>query len=221
MPVSIKGKQYFTVAERLALAYGGKEFQKPVGIKSVLTEVVATQPLLIVRATVTFDDGRSSSGLSEAQLDAPPNSADGTNPVECAETSAVGRALAFIGYHGSDTGLAGAEEMRSALSRRQARGVPDEEAVARGFPPEPPDEDDGAFPAEIERDTARMRERPPVTTQPNGAADDRWGNPPPSDAQQRALYALGKKTGASIPKGLTRQMASDLIGRVVGQLKSA
>lgn len=122
MPVTIKGKSYRTVWERLNAAHTSDSLE-PKGIKVIHTEVVATAPLLIVRATVEFDGGRQFSGLSEAKLDAPPNSADGTNPVECAETSALGRALAFAGYYGNEDGIAGAEEMRQASPPTSATNV--------------------------------------------------------------------------------------------------
>jgi len=122
MPVNLRGKAYATVQERLAAAHG--DTAQPAGIRSIETEIVATAPLLIVRAIVTFEDGRRFTGLSEAKLDAAANSADGTNPVECGETSAVGRALAFAGYYGSDQGIAGAEEMRTADRARTARPGP-------------------------------------------------------------------------------------------------
>ena len=118
MPVPMKGgKLYATVQERLAAAHGDKA--QPVGIVKIDTEIAATAPLLIVRAVVLFDDGRAFTGMSEAPLDAT-SGAEKTNPVEVAETSAVGRALAFAGYYGSEDGIAGAEEVRAA-QRRQER----------------------------------------------------------------------------------------------------
>ena len=79
-PVNIRGRSYRTVWERLGVAHG-KDGAEPVGITSIDTAVVATAPLLVVKASVTFADGRTFSGLAEAKLDAPATTADGTNPV--------------------------------------------------------------------------------------------------------------------------------------------
>ena len=119
MPVKMRGdKMYATVNERLEAAHG--DAGQPSGIKSVLTEVCPAGPVTIVRATVTFADERVFVGMSEIKFDAT-SGADKDAPVECAETSAVGRALAFAGYYGSENGLAGAEEVRSATLRQEHR----------------------------------------------------------------------------------------------------
>lgn len=119
MPVPMKGgKQYATVQERLQAAHG--EAIRPVEIEQITTSAEMVGPAAIVVAHVTFKDGRHFSGISQVQFDAT-SGAEKTNPVEVAETSAVGRALAMAGYFGSDDGIAGAEEMRAAESRlRQA-----------------------------------------------------------------------------------------------------
>lgn len=118
MPVPMRGnKLYSTVQERLEVAHG--ETAQPVGIQSIVTDALAlTATVVVLRATVTFTDGRAFTGISEAQFDAT-SGADKTNPIEVAETSAVGRALAFAGYYGSADGIAGAEEVRQAQRRQQ------------------------------------------------------------------------------------------------------
>lgn len=119
MPVPMRGgKLYSTVNERLEAAHG--ETAQPSGIKSVCTEICPAGQVTVVRATVTFADERVFVGMSEIKFDAT-SGADKDAPVECAETSAVGRALAFAGYYGSDTGLAGAEEVRTATLRQEHR----------------------------------------------------------------------------------------------------
>jgi hypothetical protein len=107
------GKLYATVQERLVAAHG--EDAKPAGIVAIKTSVAdaLSGGQTVVQAEVTFTDGRIFTGMSLARFDAT-RGADATNPIECAETSAVGRALAFAGYYGSDDGLAGAEEVRDA-----------------------------------------------------------------------------------------------------------
>jgi len=98
MPVSIHGKQYYTVAERLA------EARKD--IKSITTEVLAHTPRVVVKATVTVESGVYT-GISGANID---KTIEKSSPYEVAETSAVGRALAFAGYKMTDS-IASAEEM--------------------------------------------------------------------------------------------------------------
>lgn len=48
---------------------------------------------------------------------------DATNPMENAETSAVGRALGFLGYGLYGTGIASAEEVLLAVAEREAQSV--------------------------------------------------------------------------------------------------
>jgi hypothetical protein len=112
MPVRMKGnKLYRTVNERLTDAHG--DDISPVGIQSIISDAIAVGPAVVVRSTVTFTGGRSFTGISLANF-AATSGAEATNPIETAETSAVGRALAMAGYFGSDTGIAGAEEMKQA-----------------------------------------------------------------------------------------------------------
>lgn len=111
MPVKIGKKLYATVQERLTAAHGDAIL--PEGIASIISDVRPAGEAVVVISTVTFTDGRAFTGISQARFDAT-SGADATNPLECAETSAVGRALAMAGYFGTDDGLAGAEEVRAA-----------------------------------------------------------------------------------------------------------
>jgi len=101
MPVNIHGKEYKTVAERL----------EEVGTKltRVETEVLFSNPV-VIKATITTDRG-TFSGISGADNN---KSIEKQNPWEVAETSAVGRALAFAGYAGSE--IASADEMQKAFT---------------------------------------------------------------------------------------------------------
>lgn len=110
MVVQIRGKTYHTVADRLTQAHGDQG--KPTGIQCITTEPVAVGDTVLVKATITFADGRQFCGMAEVITTS--SGAQATNPVECAETSAVGRALAMAGYFGSGDGIAGAEEVRAA-----------------------------------------------------------------------------------------------------------
>lgn len=100
MPISIHGKQYVTVAERVLEA--GKDFL------SLDTEVLFQNPV-VVKATVTTTKGNFS-GISGAN---PNKQIEKMSPYEVAETSAVGRALGFAGY-GAVEGIATADEVVKA-----------------------------------------------------------------------------------------------------------
>lgn len=50
------------------------------------------------------------------------NGADKTNPIENAETSALGRALGFMGYGLLGGGIASAEEVEGAIKEREGDG---------------------------------------------------------------------------------------------------
>ncbi len=114
MTIRIQGSEYATVNERLRAAHG--EYIRPVGIQAVTTEVIAAGGTVHIRAVVSFVDGRNFSGIAEVTTGTgrgPQSKA----PMETAETSAVGRALAFSGYFGSGEGLASQEELLAADSR--------------------------------------------------------------------------------------------------------
>lgn len=101
MPIQIHGKEYKTVAERLEEAKDD--------IVSITTEVLFQEPV-VIQATVTTKKGEFT-GISAAN---PTKLMEKTSPYEVAETSAVGRALAFAGYAGSE--IASAEELQKAVS---------------------------------------------------------------------------------------------------------
>lgn len=104
---------YVTVAERLTQA--GEL------IVTVVTEppVLMTDVMGFIRATVALKDGRSATGTASFRLDLQGNRAQATNPIEDCETSAVGRALALLGY-GSTKGIASREEIQEAQRRQEA-----------------------------------------------------------------------------------------------------
>lgn len=115
MPVNIHGNQYKTVAERL-----NEIGDKLVGVN---TEVLYLDPQIMVKATITTDKG-TFTGISAAD---PKKAIENKTPVEVAETSAVGRALAFAGYAGSE--IASADEMQKAFvnSPKPATATKDED----------------------------------------------------------------------------------------------
>ena len=112
MTVMIHNKPYSTVAERLASVHGAnKSF-----------EVVDSSPIQCgqhwVWRTHILLDGRQFIGSAQVHLDAKPGSADHTDPFACAETSAVGRALAFAGILSAES-IASADELASTSEPRE------------------------------------------------------------------------------------------------------
>lgn len=104
---------YATVAERLAAATPE--------IASIITEPpqFMTETMGYIRATVSLLDGRSATGMASFRLDLQGKGAQATNPLEDGETSAVGRALAFLGY-ASNKSIASHEEVQEARRRENA-----------------------------------------------------------------------------------------------------
>ena len=102
--VTIKGKQYSTVAERVKAAHAAG------GFSITASEIVPFGPdRYAVKVTISLGD-RQFIGISEIRLTAKAGTADGDAPIECAETSALGRALAFAGF-ATDGTIASADEM--------------------------------------------------------------------------------------------------------------
>ena len=107
MPISIHGKEYVTVAERLVMFH---EDQKGSPVE-ITTEVLEHSPV-VIKATVKTKNGLYT-GISAAN---PAKAIEKQSPYEVAETSAVGRALGFAGY-GATESVASADEMHKAMSQ--------------------------------------------------------------------------------------------------------
>ena len=108
--VKIHGKEYKTVALRV------KEWRDDIGEDMGLTTEVIHHDdhSVIVRAQITCPHGQVlSSGLGEERRGE--GSINRTSALENAETSAVGRALAFLGYGGSE--IASADEVAGAIKQ--------------------------------------------------------------------------------------------------------
>ncbi len=99
----IHGREYITVAERVQMAHNTKN------VLSITTEVLYQDPV-VVKATVTMKQGETFTGISAAN---PSKTIEKMSPYEVAETSAVGRALGFAGFGGTDS-IATADEIVKA-----------------------------------------------------------------------------------------------------------
>jgi hypothetical protein len=114
--IDIKGKPYTLIAERVRLAHAERES----------FEMLSSAPIQIadrwVWQSVIKVDGVQYVGTSEVKLNAAKNTPDGSSPFECAETSAVGRALGFAGL-GIPESIASAEEVILAVAEQSRPSI--------------------------------------------------------------------------------------------------
>lgn len=109
--VNIHGKSYKTVARRI------QEFREQYkDAYSIETEVLCAAELVQVKATIRAGENRIvATGLAE-ELRGSTN-INKTSALENAETSAVGRALAFFGLGGTE--IASADEVANAITQQK------------------------------------------------------------------------------------------------------
>ena len=106
--VQINGKEYITVAERLEKLHS--EHEKV----SIQTEVLRfDEEIVLVKAILSIDDKKF---VGHAQEVIGSSEVNSTSALENAETSAVGRALAFAGL-GVNGSIASADEIKKAEDR--------------------------------------------------------------------------------------------------------
>lgn len=98
-----------TVAERVQLAH-----EQNTEFEMIASDAIEIAGRWIWKCVIRVR-GRQFIGDAEIKLDAAKGTPDGTNPFECAETSALGRALGFAGL-GAVEGIASADEMYRALA---------------------------------------------------------------------------------------------------------
>jgi hypothetical protein len=119
--VNIHGKDYYPVASRVAMLHDALKGQHKA--VAIITEVVTHTPV-VIKATVTIGSDVFT-GIS-AVLPTDNKLIEKQNPYEVAETSAVGRALAFAGYGTSD--IASADEVINATRQAIQEKEPDPNA---------------------------------------------------------------------------------------------
>ena len=109
MPVKIHNKEYFTVAERL------NELNKNVeGNYTLTTDMVYFRDGMVVfKAILQIGENTFVGHAMEKESASMINK---TSFVECAETSAIGRALASAGYMGTE--FASADEVATAIQNQ-------------------------------------------------------------------------------------------------------
>lgn len=108
--VNIHGKEYKTVALRVS------DFRALHPDYSITCEIISQSDLVTVKATIADERGRViSTGFSEENRGI--GNINKTSALENAETSAVGRALAFFGLGGTE--IASANEVSSAIIQQE------------------------------------------------------------------------------------------------------
>ncbi len=106
--ILIHGKEYKTVALRV------KEFREQFEGHSIESEVLSAADIVQVKSTIKDAEGRViATGLAEEKRDS--TNILKTSALETCETSAVGRALAFLGLAGTE--IASADELVEVLKK--------------------------------------------------------------------------------------------------------
>ena len=124
MPVDIHGKQYATVNERIQELHEAYEASS-----SITTEVIPSENhgVVRVRATLTLIEkvegmeSHTNTYTGHAEEEYGSSMINKTSALENAETSAVGRALAFAGFS-TDASIASADEVANAIANQNAMG---------------------------------------------------------------------------------------------------
>lgn len=116
MTVNIHGKEYRTVAERVADFKGDPSFEG-FGIQ---TDLISNADLVVVKSVIVNPDGQVvGSGYAEEVRGS--TNINKTSALENCETSAIGRALASIGLGG--TQYASANEVSDAIIQQAQQEV--------------------------------------------------------------------------------------------------
>lgn len=178
-------------------------------MQSIETVTEAVAHMILVRATVVFQDGRRFQGSSMVNLDAR-SPAERSSPLETCETSAIGRALAFAGYFGSPEGIAGAEELALAQQRSEARirSFPDGSSDITRMGSDGAGGPSGAAP------------RPVGAPYSAGGGAPRGGAGGPSPAQVRFANKLWADAGNAMPPPDWESMTGPEVSRQIDELKA-
>ena len=115
MPIKLHGKEYMTVAERINLLLSQGEVTR---FYSLNTDIVELNDVhCVIKATLTFKGTETDLHFTGHAMEEKGNKGiNKTSHVENCETSAIGRALAAAGFHGSE--YASADELVEALNNQ-------------------------------------------------------------------------------------------------------
>ena len=111
--VEIHGSTYLTVARRV------DDFRKSEEFKgwSIETELVSAEDSMVVMKSIIRDSDGKVAATGYAEEDRSFGKINKTSALENCETSAVGRALAFLGLGGSE--IASADEVAGAINQQK------------------------------------------------------------------------------------------------------
>ena len=112
--VKIHGKEYRTVGKRIA------DFRADKPDYEISTEVLSAAELVLVKATIKDPDGKVIATGHAEELRGSTN-INKTSALENAETSAVGRCLAFLGMGGTE--IASADEVVNAQKQSTEKDI--------------------------------------------------------------------------------------------------
>lgn len=122
MPVQIHNKEYFTVAERIA------NFREKHPDYAVETQLISQDDEKVIMKALIMDGERLlATGYAEEVRGS--TNINTTSALENAETSAVGRALAFFGFAGTE--IASADEVAGAIKQQAAIELIEYNALVR------------------------------------------------------------------------------------------
>lgn len=110
MPIDIDGRSYTTVAERLDTFRKSCKFEKGWAIRESI-ERFEPDDFVLVKCEIVNPDNIVI-GVGHAHERFMDSDINQTSAVECASTSALGRALAALGYHGTE--ICSAQELYQA-----------------------------------------------------------------------------------------------------------
>ena len=113
--VRIHGKSYNTVAKRVA------DFRADHQDKTIETELISNADMVLIKACIKDGDRILATGYAEEVRGS--TNINKTSALENCETSAVGRALAFYGYGGTE--IASANEVSNAIIQQAKQEVAD------------------------------------------------------------------------------------------------
>lgn len=135
--IDIKGKKYATVDSRVEF------FREKFPTWSLETDYPVLdldKGVCVCRAVVKDEAGRvMSDGFAHEWQNKPGSMVNKTSYIENAQTSAVGRALGFIGIGINGMGIATAEEVKTAIEHQENKDFPeiDDEIPFQDYEPAP------------------------------------------------------------------------------------
>jgi len=108
----IKGKDYVMVTEKI------RGFRRICPMGQITTEIISlTDDIVTMKASVIVDGVEVSTGIAQENRNS--NMINKTSYIENCQTSAIGRALAFMGI-GIDGSISSADELLNALVSQEA-----------------------------------------------------------------------------------------------------